>query len=413
MINLSDTHISVANIQDLRNPTLESEIELAPYYNQIYRFGDYLVEQVQGKPSAGARARTLATFRVKRAGGDLDDAAAVATLRRGPGLPGAQARREPGAVPPEAEARPAHGRATCRPSTEAVVVDLRDPDQAAPGRARWCCPRWPLPYYRYWCGMGAYWGGFWFQEVASFAMTEQGFAFFVSEWRYEDNRSDDDQQAAVPRRAQPRRARGEREGAARHATSGAASAWWPTRWRRAASTSAPQEGGRDHGRRRRRSTPSTSTSPSAGSREGNGWAAVHDINTPGPARSAPGRAGRASGCSWPRTRATGSSRRTMNKRWVSDYRLSLLRQVDGRRASRRPSCGRPRADRPLPRGAAGRRGQAVHQRPAAEELLLRLRRRGGAVPPPVGAARARRRRSGRSAALQADRCRAGRPPRTG
>src|SRR4029453_12636565 len=51
MINLSDTHVSVADLSDMRNPTMQSEIEVAPFYNQIYRFGEYLVEQVQAKPS--------------------------------------------------------------------------------------------------------------------------------------------------------------------------------------------------------------------------------------------------------------------------------------------------------------------------------------------------------------------------
>ena len=32
----------------------------------------------------------------------------------------------------------------------------------------------------------------------------------------------------------------------------------------------------------------------------------------------------------------------MNKRWVTDYRLSLLRQVTVAGASRRPSCWTPR-----------------------------------------------------------------------
>ena len=74
MINLSDTHVSIANLVDMQQPGSWSRtIEMAPYYNQIYRFGDYLVEQVQSKPETwGNPSQDVATFRVKKAGGDLE-----------------------------------------------------------------------------------------------------------------------------------------------------------------------------------------------------------------------------------------------------------------------------------------------------------------------------------------------------
>ena len=73
------------------------------------------------------------------------------------------------------------------PSTEALVVDMRDPGQPRLA-GKVALPTLALPYYRYWCGMGAYWGGFWFEDAASFAMTERGSPSTSSEWRYENNR---------------------------------------------------------------------------------------------------------------------------------------------------------------------------------------------------------------------------------
>jgi hypothetical protein len=84
MINLSDTHVSIANLVDMENPVQEAEIEIAPYYNQIYRFGEYLVEQVQGKPESwGSPNQNLMTFRVKKAGGSLEEAPVLARFEMG------------------------------------------------------------------------------------------------------------------------------------------------------------------------------------------------------------------------------------------------------------------------------------------------------------------------------------------
>ena len=48
---------------------------------------------------------------------------------------------------------------------------MRDP--AVPRLSgRVTVPAMSVPYYHYWCGMGAYWGGFWFDSVDNFAMTD-------------------------------------------------------------------------------------------------------------------------------------------------------------------------------------------------------------------------------------------------
>ena len=143
MINLSDTHVSIANLVDIDNPMQESEIEIAPYYNQIYRFGDYLVEQVQGKPENwGSPNQDLATFRVKKAGGDMENAPVLATVRGGPGLPGAEAQRQqPGAVPPAAGPAQRPGRRRVLPAHHRGAGGRHaQPGRAAHGRARSRCP---------------------------------------------------------------------------------------------------------------------------------------------------------------------------------------------------------------------------------------------------------------------------------
>lgn len=82
MVNLSDTHVSVVDLEDLANPVTRSTIEVAPYHARLYRFGEYLVDEVRlggeswWQPGASE-------FRVKRAAAGLDDAAPVATFTVG------------------------------------------------------------------------------------------------------------------------------------------------------------------------------------------------------------------------------------------------------------------------------------------------------------------------------------------
>ncbi|HXI60323.1 MAG TPA: beta-propeller domain-containing protein, partial [Polyangia bacterium] len=84
MINLSDTHISVASLADLAKPQLESVIEVAPYDTAVLRFGDYVVEEIQSQPYYGWSANQDRTeFRVKLAGGDVESKAPVATFSLG------------------------------------------------------------------------------------------------------------------------------------------------------------------------------------------------------------------------------------------------------------------------------------------------------------------------------------------
>jgi hypothetical protein len=189
MINLSDTHVSVADLADMRNPTMQSEIEVAPFFNQIYSFGDYLVEQVQGKPSAwGNPSQDLLTFRVKRAGGNLDEAAVIKSVEVGRVTRVLKHKSSLVLFRQIGEGRVDTSGNYVPPVTEAVVLDLADPtNPRLAGRVN--VPVLQVPYYRFWCGMDAYFGGFWFDQVNNFAMTERGLAFQVSEWKWDGTKS--------------------------------------------------------------------------------------------------------------------------------------------------------------------------------------------------------------------------------
>jgi hypothetical protein len=82
MVNLSDTHVSVVDIDDLAHPVTRSVIEVAPYHARLYRFGDYVVDEVQLGVSSWWQPGA-SEFRVKRAAPGLDDAAPVATFTVG------------------------------------------------------------------------------------------------------------------------------------------------------------------------------------------------------------------------------------------------------------------------------------------------------------------------------------------
>jgi hypothetical protein len=161
MVNLSDTHASIANIQDLANPQLQSIIEIAPYYNQTFQFGDYLVAQVQSQPSYYYSSnQDLSQFRVLKAGGDLDGATPVASFSVG-----------------QVQQAMKHGNQLLlfrylpydkttgyyyyNQQTQVLVYDLTDPTHPQRGGSL-ILPSSVIPYYPYWCGWGGYWGGYWF-----------------------------------------------------------------------------------------------------------------------------------------------------------------------------------------------------------------------------------------------------------
>ena len=182
MINLSDTHVSVANIQNMEAPRLESMIELAPYYNQIYAFGGYMVEQVQSRSAGRGVLDQLAEFRVRRAGTvNLEDSAVVAEFSV------SQVQRvlrwkDQLVMFRLLQTTPVPGAPYVPPTSEAAIYDLRDPTRPVLA-ARVKLPSAVVPYYPYWCGMDLYRGGWWFDTLASnWAATEAGIVFFSTEY---------------------------------------------------------------------------------------------------------------------------------------------------------------------------------------------------------------------------------------
>ncbi len=174
MVNLSDTHISVADLQDMANPQLQSIVEVAPYQAQVYRFGDHIVEYVESGPAHLRGPGGLTEFRVKPAGGDIEDRAPVATfaigqvqrvLKHGDNLVLFRIR--------------SGDRGSPTPATEVLVIDFSNPrNPRAAGSVR--VPATTLPYYRYWCGPS--WGGYWFGDVSDWAETTSGFVFLSHDY---------------------------------------------------------------------------------------------------------------------------------------------------------------------------------------------------------------------------------------
>ena len=181
MINLSDTHISVTDIEDLAKPVAQAQVELAPYLSQIFKFGDHIVEHVQESPYSGwGPNQGGSEFRIKLAGADLEETAPVATFRLGQvtrvlkhGNKLVLFRQKRAAEKARGEYIPA--------TNEALVMDLSDPTKpVAAGVVD--LPANVEPEYRFWCGTGGYGGGYWFDQSNNWVATDTGLVFLQSDW---------------------------------------------------------------------------------------------------------------------------------------------------------------------------------------------------------------------------------------
>lgn len=185
MVNLSDTHVSVADIEDLARPVVQSVIEVAPYDAAVYRYGDYVVEQVDDS-AQGWNAMGRSEFRVKLAGGELETTATVASFF----VPQAQRVLKHGNLllvfRSKAADAGASGKAgglapDFQQGTELVVFDLSTPTTPRQLSRTALPQRFGVPYYRYWCGTG-YFGGFWFDSAYDWTDTAAGIVAFG--WDY-------------------------------------------------------------------------------------------------------------------------------------------------------------------------------------------------------------------------------------
>lgn len=175
MVNLSDTHISVANLQDLTNPKQEAIVEVAPYVSQLYAFGDHVVERID-ESQFGRGQQGLTEFRVKLAGGNAGEAAPVAkfsvsqvvsVIKHGERLVVFRSEQSNAMV--------------VTPKNEVVVFDLTVP--AAPKLVgRVTTEAFFYPYYPFYCGLdygGGYW---WWMGDSRWASTKDAIVFLRDVW---------------------------------------------------------------------------------------------------------------------------------------------------------------------------------------------------------------------------------------
>jgi len=185
MLNISDTYLSFANIQNLDSPTLDSVVEVSAADQAVYRFGDYVVEEV-ALPS-NDYSQTGYEFRVKKAGGDLDQTPVAASftvgqvqqvLRHGNLL--VLFRSIENTTPTDA------GASQVTYTSQALVYDLSTPT-APKAVGSVDLPADLSPYnsfYRYYCGDMGYYGGYYFSYGQSTASVSDGIAFLIQNATY-------------------------------------------------------------------------------------------------------------------------------------------------------------------------------------------------------------------------------------
>lgn len=180
MVNLSDTHVSVVDIDDLTAPRAQALVEVAPYHARLHRFGDYVVDEV--RVGSGHDWSFMGSeFRVKRVGSGIDDAKPVATFTVGQVY---QALRWKNDLVLVRSVQTDGGRYGYYGSSqsELVVFDLSDPTRPF-RKGSVLVPAIGFPYYWFWCGN---WDGFWspwWGESSGLAATDRGIAFMS--WSYE------------------------------------------------------------------------------------------------------------------------------------------------------------------------------------------------------------------------------------
>ncbi|MBW2732843.1 MAG: beta-propeller domain-containing protein [Deltaproteobacteria bacterium] len=188
VINLSDTHLSVFDVEDLNNPVQQSIVEVAPYIQALYRFGDYMVEHVGPRSyySYGSDQQEKSEFRIKRAGGDLEGQAVLSSfavggvhqvIRQGNNLVMFRSIYNYDA-----------NDASERYETHVLIYDLSNPLQ--PKRAGELRVVGRLaPYYSFYCGEAMFWGGYWFGSQNNWTVVKDGVVFLTYDYDYQTHQS--------------------------------------------------------------------------------------------------------------------------------------------------------------------------------------------------------------------------------
>ena len=197
VVNLSDTHVSLSDLSNLAKPELQSVIEVAPYYRQVFRFGDYMVEQVEqggsGSYYYGSSYGGATEFRVKKtkSAKSLEQAPEVASFSAG------QVERVVKVKDKLVLFRRLFNEATKTGypygtySVQVLVYDMSNPTKPVK-RGAVELPMSYMPYYYYWCGDWGYWGGYWFDSYwnyygynSSWTVTDDGIAFLSQQYDYQ------------------------------------------------------------------------------------------------------------------------------------------------------------------------------------------------------------------------------------
>jgi hypothetical protein len=172
MVNLSDTNISVVDIDDLDHPVAQADVEVAPYHSRVYRFGDYVVDEVrQGDTYYGSLGGS-SQLRVKLAQHGLDDAPAVATLT----IPGV---RQIVQFKDKLVVLRVPGSSTGSSQVVASVVDFSDPTHPAVISSV-TLPTVYVPYSGYCCVGWGYWP-YWYGG-SGWAVTDKGLGLLTHEY---------------------------------------------------------------------------------------------------------------------------------------------------------------------------------------------------------------------------------------
>jgi hypothetical protein len=150
--NLSDTHISLIDLDDLSNPKMLSTFEIAPYIRSIYRFGDYVVEQV----NLGENYDQYNEFRVKKLGtDDINDAAILSRFVIGQIRQVMRAGNYLLFFRYKFQTHTSEGKKYIDydyQKSEMLIIDLSDPTKPKI-RGTLEVPFPFIPYYRFFCGI--------------------------------------------------------------------------------------------------------------------------------------------------------------------------------------------------------------------------------------------------------------------
>src|SRR6266850_4159718 len=184
MINLSDTYMSIASLADLSAPKLLANVQVAPYETAVFRFGNYVVEEIQSQQYyRWIPNQDRTEFRVKAAGGDVELKAPVATFSLGQVVRAFKHGENQLVAVRYVQRPPTKDNPTSQPPTiVAQVYDLTDP--AHPRTAgSVTLPSDVSLYYGYWCG-DWFWGAWGFTGSANnIISTTSGLVILGQNWQ--------------------------------------------------------------------------------------------------------------------------------------------------------------------------------------------------------------------------------------